>query len=154
MKKNIKKNPYLACDKCIAIRQAITIKDYPLFLELTGKTQSVKNAEIFINNHQGISNYPPETIDQYVACDEFLQEVNNEFSGNIPELGLRKCPFDYKPFLKRKVRVKYKLKCYHCHETFACPIWVLRDKKTKLPICLECFANFACNGDENWGDQQ
>lgn len=125
--------PFVGCDRCIAIKEAIEKKDFKKYCELRELTESVTKAEKYLDEHKN-----DLLSDECCSTDQFLTEIHQEFNTPIKYELPSKCPFDFKPNLKIPIRRKYKLKCSHCNQSFGCPACVVRMNKRDLPICLEC----------------
>ena len=125
MKRNKNKIPYVACDQCMAIREAWEKKDFLAFLKITKR--DIEYNRIL------------EDLKKHPNHDVLEARYEYEFDFQLAMQKEAKCPFDFKPDLRKCIRIMYRLQCIQCHEYFICPAHVLRQKGK--PICGSCIVD-------------
>jgi hypothetical protein len=122
--RNKRKNPYTECDKCFEFNEARKKNDIQTMLKLTNRLDLYSD----IMNKKLI----------FASKDEQNEVIMNLTNFNNIYQFPGKCPFDYKPPLKRAIRVKYRMGCCSCGNKFICPADI---PPTQFkPICMECYA--------------
>lgn len=151
--RNKRKNPYVACDRCVAVRKALESHDFKAYCEALGITQQVQEAETELAKHPEldaqtslIGTEDPSLIDNETAklygTHQWYLETQSDFINGTLLQKDGNCPFNWNPPLNRAIRVQYKLHCYSCSHEFSCPA----DRIPKTVYCAECYSNW--NSDD------